>query len=233
MRIALFQGPFASAGVAANLQRLSKLAVDAAGLGAGLLVCPEMFLTGYAIGPEAVRRLAEPVDGPSAARAAAIARAGRHRLALRLPRAGRGRPRLQCGAPARPARPHRSPTTARPISTATLDRDAFSRRGRPADVAELDGVRLGILICYDVEFPENVRLLALAGVELVAVPTANMAPFDFVADSLVPDPRLREPAVPGLRQPLRPRGRARPMSAGPASSAPTGSTSPAPARARS
>ena len=56
----------------------------------------------------------------------------------------------------------------------------------PPTVAELDGLKLGILICYDVEFPENVRLLALQGAELVAVPTANMAPYTFVCRSLVP-----------------------------------------------
>ena len=32
--------------------------------------------------------------------------------------------------------------------------------------------KVGILICYDVEFPENVRRLAQSGVQLVLVPTA-------------------------------------------------------------
>jgi len=44
---------------------------------------------------------------------------------------------------------------------------------------------LGFLICYDLEFPENTRRLALAGAELILVPTANMVPFDFVADVTV------------------------------------------------
>ena len=43
-----------------------------------------------------------------------------------------------------------------------------------------------MLICYDVEFPENVRHLALLGADLVAVPTALMRPFDVVANILVP-----------------------------------------------
>ncbi|MFY8044397.1 MAG: nitrilase-related carbon-nitrogen hydrolase, partial [Rhodoferax sp.] len=42
------------------------------------------------------------------------------------------------------------------------------------------------LICYDVEFPEATRRLALAGADLIVVPTANMPEFDFVAQSLVP-----------------------------------------------
>ena len=51
---------------------------------------------------------------------------------------------------------------------------------------ELNGLKVGVLICYDVEFPENVRRWALAGAELVAVPTALMQPYDFVAQRLVP-----------------------------------------------
>ena len=31
--------------------------------------------------------------------------------------------------------------------------------------------RIGVLICYDLEFPEMSRMLALGGAELVAVPT--------------------------------------------------------------
>ena len=75
MRIALFQGPEQPGTVTGNLERLRQAAGAAAVRGARLLVCPEMFLTGYHIGPEATRRLAEPADGPSARQAAAIARA--------------------------------------------------------------------------------------------------------------------------------------------------------------
>ena len=43
-----------------------------------------------------------------------------------------------------------------------------------------------MLICYDVEFPEAVRRLALAGAGLVVVPTANMEGFEAVPRLLVP-----------------------------------------------
>ena len=36
------------------------------------------------------------------------------------------------------------------------------------------------------EFPENVRAHALAGTDLLLVPTAQMHPFQFVAESVVP-----------------------------------------------
>ncbi|MGV9879616.1 nitrilase-related carbon-nitrogen hydrolase [Streptomyces sp. NPDC003006] len=36
--------------------------------------------------------------------------------------------------------------------------------------ASFDGLTLGMLICYDVEFPEAVRAHALAGTDLLLVP---------------------------------------------------------------
>jgi predicted amidohydrolase len=67
-----------------------------------------------------------------------------------------------------------------------IDHDAFSPGTDETVIAELDGWRVGLLICYDVEFPENVRRLALAGADFVAVPTAVMPPYDFVATHMVP-----------------------------------------------
>ncbi len=45
---------------------------------------------------------------------------------------------------------------------------------------------VGVAICYDVEFPELIRAEAMAGVDLVVVPTALMAPHDRIARHLVP-----------------------------------------------
>jgi predicted amidohydrolase len=67
-----------------------------------------------------------------------------------------------------------------------FERDFFTPGDRPLVQAELGGVRIGVLICYDVEFPENVRAHALAGTDLLLVPTAQMHPFQFVAESVIP-----------------------------------------------
>ncbi len=66
-----------------------------------------------------------------------------------------------------------------------LDRSLFLSGSSAVTVTELNGVRIAILICYDAEFPETVREAALADAHLVAVPTAQMEPFEFVADHLV------------------------------------------------
>ena len=69
---------------------------------------------------------------------------------------------------------------------AELDRQLFSAGDTLAPVVSYRGWRLSTLICYDVEFPEAVRSLALAGAQLVLVPTALMSPFRFVAEQMVP-----------------------------------------------
>lgn len=48
------------------------------------------------------------------------------------------------------------------------------------------GTTFGMLICYDIEFPEHARALARAGVSVVLTPTANMEPFIGVNTTLVP-----------------------------------------------
>ena len=185
MRVALFQGPEQPGTVGDNLGRLRAAAGDAAARGARLLICPEMFLTGYNIGPDATRRLAEPVDGPSAQAAAAIAR--EHGLALLY-----GYPELAPDGSVYNAallldRDGRQLANHRKSHLfGDLDRSAFCAGSGAPTLAEIDGLRLGILICYDVEFPENVRLLALAGADFVAVPTALMEPYAFIPRALVP-----------------------------------------------
>ena len=51
--------------------------------------------------------------------------------------------------------------------------DRESDRVSPGDravVADVDGVRIGLSICYDLRFPELYRALALAGAEVLTVP---------------------------------------------------------------
>jgi 5-aminopentanamidase len=66
-----------------------------------------------------------------------------------------------------------------------LDRRYFDPGDDLVAIAELDGVRVAVLICYDVEFPQTVRAAAEHGAHLIAVPTAQMTPFAFVAEQVV------------------------------------------------
>lgn len=185
MRIAVFQGPEQPKTPQQAVDLLARVAADAADRGASLLICPEMYLTGYNIGPEAARRLAEPAGGATAQAIMRIARASKIAILYGYPELG------QDGHVYNTAQLIERSGQIRACYRKThlfgeIDRAAFSPGTAFSDVVELDGLKIGILICYDVEFPENVRSLALKGADLIAVPTALMQPFDIVARTIVP-----------------------------------------------
>lgn len=184
MRIAIYQCPPLPLDIDANLARLASQAKAASGQGAQLLVCPEMFLTGYNIGRQAVERLAEPADGPAAEQVAAIARHSGLAIAYGYPERGADG-LLYNAAQVIDASGKRLANYRKTHLFGELDKSMFSAGDAHCPVVELQGWRLGLLICYDVEFPETARHLALAGADLIVVPTANMAPFDFVCDVTV------------------------------------------------
>jgi predicted amidohydrolase len=181
MRLSIFQGPAALVPI---LDALDRAAAEAASTGSTFLILPELFLTGYNIGADALRALAEPPDGPSATAIAAIAR--RHRIALLYgyPERGPGghlyNSALLVTHDGRIAANYRKSHLFGAMEIAV-----FTPGEAPLILAEIDGLKLGILICYDVEFPELVRTLAVQGADLVAVPTAQMHPYEFVPQVLI------------------------------------------------
>ncbi|OOY11960.1 nitrilase [Thioclava marina] len=66
-----------------------------------------------------------------------------------------------------------------------MERASFAFGTEPPPVFDLNGTRTGLLICYDIEFPEHARALARAGAELILVPTANPVGYDHAPDLLV------------------------------------------------
>lgn len=182
MRVALYQCPPLPLDVAGNLKRLHQLAQEAND--ADLLVLPEMFLSGYNIGVEAVGALAEAQDGPSAQSIAALAKNSGVAILYGYPeRAEDGQ--IYNAVQLIDANGQRLCNYRKTHLFGDLDHSMFSAGGDDFPLVELNGWTLGFLICYDLEFPENTRRLALAGAELILVPTANMVPFDFVADVTV------------------------------------------------
>ncbi|KUN20893.1 carbon-nitrogen hydrolase [Streptomyces antibioticus] len=183
MRTALLQSSGRPGSVDGNLKVLDEAAGRAAAAGAGLLTAPEMFLTGYAIGDD-IARLAEPADGEAADAVAEIA--ARHGVAVAY-----GYPEASSGSVFNSAQlisaaGERLANYRKTHLFGCFERDHFTPGEQHVVQAELNGLTVGLLICYDVEFPENVRAHALAGTDLLLVPTAQMHPFQFVAESMIP-----------------------------------------------
>jgi 5-aminopentanamidase len=181
MRIAISQTPSQHGHIEASLAVMRQTAAAALAQGAGLVIFPEMFLTGYNIGA-AVFKLAEPVAGPSSQKAATIARAAGVALLY-------GYPERDGDAVYNSAllidRNGRLLANYRKAHLYGREEKKLFTAGDALITAELDDLNLGILICYDVEFPEAVQALALAGAHLIAVPTALMEPFSLVARTVV------------------------------------------------
>ncbi|HET9080755.1 MAG TPA: carbon-nitrogen hydrolase family protein [Trebonia sp.] len=170
--------------VAGNLRRLDSICASAAAQQVKVLVTPEMFTSGYAITLAEVVRLAEDAGGPTEAAVAEIAR--RHGLAIVY-----GHPERAPGGSAYNAATMTGPDGVvrgrhRKVHLyGEVDRGQFvASPARPAAFS-FGGSRAGMLICYDVEFPESVRCLTVDGARVVFVPTANMTGCEEVQEILV------------------------------------------------
>ncbi len=169
MRIAALQMHAIAGDGEANIYRIAAAAADAAAGGAKLLIVPELAVTGYGAGQAAFENLASPATGAVAERLSAIARENRIAIVAGF-------------AEQEGTLIYNSALFTDGIGTNAVyrkshlygdyERDVFKPGVPNSIMVELGGIRLGMLICYDVEFPENVRRLALAGADLVVVPTA-------------------------------------------------------------
>ncbi len=62
------------------------------------------------------------------------------------------------------------------VHTCDFSLEALLEPGSGFGICEFDGIKLGVMICYDREFPESVRSLMLMGAEIILVP--NACPMD-------------------------------------------------------
>ena len=168
----------------ASMARLERAAAEAASQGSDLLVTPECGITGYNMPVQEAQLAAFELPGPISQQVNEIAI--RHGIAILygfMERYGEKRYNSVC------LTSHTGEHLLHYRKThlwGALDRQLFAAGDSLAPVVEYKGWRISTLICYDVEFPETVRSLALAGAQLVMVPTALMAPFRFVAEQMVP-----------------------------------------------
>ncbi|WP_084902141.1 carbon-nitrogen hydrolase family protein [Burkholderia ubonensis] len=139
-----------------------------------IVMFPELQLTGFPA-PDNVAALAEPLDGPSVRAVMDAARARDVAVVVGLTENDRGRF-------------YNTTVFVTPDGVALHYRKTHlwvSERGvvLPGDryaTVEWRGVRIGLLICYDSEFPESGRALAELGAELILVTDGNMEPYRHV-----------------------------------------------------
>jgi predicted amidohydrolase len=182
MRLAIYQGAGIPGAVDPNLERLAQTAAAAQQQAADLLILPELFLTGYNIG-EAVFQLAQTPESAVLKQVAAIAR--HHQLAVLVGYPERSSDAIYNSAALIDATGTLIANYRKTHLFGAEERRLFTPGDRWA-VHSIAGMKVGILICFDVEFPEAVRALAAQGAELIAVPTANMFPYTLIPSLVVP-----------------------------------------------
>ena len=180
-RVAAIQLPGCGTDSAANREMAATYLREAARLGADLALLPELATAPFFCGeaPEAWRHLAEPRDGALVAEFAALCRA--LRIALLLPFYEREGDRyfnsialIDRAGSLVPARGRRGfLPVIRKLHLPVPGEIRHFAAGEGLGVFELEGLRLGALICYDRRFPECWRELRALGAELVAVPIAG------------------------------------------------------------
>jgi 5-aminopentanamidase len=155
--------------LAANRERAVAAIDAAAAAGAQVVVLPELVSSGYVFEDAAeARALAEPADGPTLAGWAA--RAAAHGLVVAGGFAELGDDgRLYNSA----ALVDASGVRAVYRKAHLWDREPlfFTPGDAPPAVLDTPHGRIGLLVCYDLEFPEWTRAAALRGAELLCVPT--------------------------------------------------------------
>ena len=163
-----------------NLERVAALLLEAASQGAELAVFPECALTGYFLSAKEAQAIAEPIPGPRTGRLVEAARrAGCLAVVGTIERGPDGR----CYNAAVLLGPQGILGRYQKTHLIHLGVDRFLTPGEilPGPFETPIG-RVGILICYDLRFPEPARALALRGAQALLLPTAWPA-----AATLYPD----------------------------------------------
>ena len=174
--LALWQGAGVQRDVAATLAEVARIAEEAAGEGADLLVFPEGFLTGYFL-PDLAPGDLRWVDA-ALAEVGGIARSAG--LGLLMGTHLDTCVGLQNAAVVFDHTGTEVGRYAKRVLFGPWEKATFTP-GQGGLLVGLCGLRVGVAICYDVEFPELIRAYARDGAELILVPTALMEPHGQIA----------------------------------------------------
>ncbi|SIS68106.1 carbon-nitrogen hydrolase family protein [Alicyclobacillus vulcanalis] len=176
IRVALAQLAVADGDVERNLTKIATALEQASRQGADVLLTPELSLTGLVSG-EVRERLAEPPNGGMQQALSELARCYGVATVFSYPEKGAGgeisiATRLVSGDGACIHVYHKMHLFAE-------EKHAYA----PGDALSAFSWRnwtAGILTCYDLEFPEPARRLAVQGCRLLFVNAANMEPYETI-----------------------------------------------------
>lgn len=158
-----------------NMARLEEAVKTATKYGVQLLAFPELYVPGYTLSPEEAKEVAEFKDGPSITKAREIAK--NNNMALIVPYAGKvkepdGSLQYYDSIAVVSEKGELLDSYKKTHLYGQQERDNWSFGNSNYPVHAIFGFPVGVLNCYECEFPELARILALRGAKLIVGPTA-------------------------------------------------------------
>jgi predicted amidohydrolase len=182
MRIAVYQCALGGADAERRLERLEWALRQPATAGADIVVCPELFMSGYNVG-DRLEQAAQPIEGPFARAVAGLARAHAKAIIYGYPERDGERVfnSAACYGPDGVLMANHRKLVLPP----GFERQYF-RAGDRLTLFDIGDFKCALIVCYDAEFPEIVRAAARKGAQLVIAPTALNRIWESVATRLIP-----------------------------------------------
>lgn len=183
IRLAIYQGE-GSVGtpeaVQNNIEKLEEVVKQAKNYNAQLISFPELYLTGYALNPDLVKELAEEVNGPSIRKVSEIAKDSDMAIIFPYPErdSSSGEVRYYDSIAFINSDGSLLQNYRKTHLFGQAEKDNFSFgytetcEEEMFPVVKVADFPVGILNCYEAEFPELSRILALKGAKLIVIPTA-------------------------------------------------------------
>ncbi|CAM9298288.1 unnamed protein product [Ectocarpus fasciculatus] len=178
IHVGSFQGPSVRCDIPAALRKVDEILAEAATAGLDIVQFPELYLCGYDIQPDETAKYAVSLSGGEIGTLKELA--AKHRVAV-----GIGYAEVEGGAV------YNSCCVLDAAGKVTLNyrkthlwdptmegEKLVFRPGGNLPVAELHlprsgiSITVGVLICFDCEFPEPARVLALNGAQVILISTA-------------------------------------------------------------
>ena len=168
MNVGIFQYEMQDESPLEKIDRLAALLNEKPQL--DLVVCPELFISGYG-SFEKIKEFSENRDGKFANKIASLAKKTSTAIIY-------GYPEIQGDSLFNAAQLFDSKGISianhrKKMLPPTADESKIFTPGQDSSIVSINGIKIAIVICYELEFPELIRELALQDVQLIICPTGQ------------------------------------------------------------
>ena len=185
MKIGIFQSACGGLTVDERIQRLYTAITfyKSEGEALDLVLCPELFISGYNVGNHIIE-LAQPAQGDFYQKVKDLAANTNCTIVYGYPE--RVEQDLFNSAACVTPTGELLANHRKQLNSPGSFEEKYFTPGDCATYFDYSGIKMAIMICYEVEFPESVRIAAAYGAHVVLVPTALVSQWEVVAEKVVP-----------------------------------------------